>query len=323
MASTRIPLSLDPSRCDRCGRCTTACAAGALRVGATYIYVDWKSCDGCLECAKVCDAGAITGRGAPEAPAVPERRPATVSAPPTVRPTASAPEWTLLEAWALLAALIAAFLGKDALLTSDALLGLPGDTQVFARVAVLFSFYAIQAALLWLLAWRRGLSVLDAYRLRAADVPWNARLASAGLVVGLLVAVRLGAWGYGAFAQEMGWTPPAREVGDLTEIFGPTVWGLLLSVVLVVIVAPLVEEVVFRGVLQGAFAGRVDWRIAIALSAALFALYHFTPWLFLPLFALGAACGWLAHTRRSLLPAISLHGAYNVLPVVIAFWMVW
>jgi len=259
----------------------------------------------------------------PERRTVPERRPATVSAPPTVRPTASAPEWTLLEAWALLAALIAAFLGKDALLTSDALLGLPGDTQVFARVAVLFSFYVIQAALLWLLAWRRGLSVLDAYRLRAADVPWNARFASAGLVVGLLVAVRLGAWGYGAFAQEMGWTPPAREVGDLTEIFGPTVWGLLLSVVLVVIVAPLVEEVVFRGVLQGAFAGRVDWRIAIALSAALFALYHFTPWLFLPLFALGAACGWLAHTRGSLLPAISLHGAYNVLPVVIAFWMVW
>ncbi|MFU8891190.1 MAG: type II CAAX prenyl endopeptidase Rce1 family protein [Anaerosomatales bacterium] len=337
MAPTRIPLSLDPSRCNRCGRCTTACAAGALRVGATYIYVDWKSCDGCLECAKVCDAGAITGRGSQVIVPAPgrerpdefrnERSERGLSEAGGSRPGAysvtTPPEWTLLEAWALLAALIAAFLGKDALLTSDALLGLPGDTQVFARVAVLFSFYAIQAALLWLLAWRRGLSVLDAYRLRAADVPWNARLASAGLVVGLLVAVRLGAWGYGAFAQEMGWTPPAREVGDLTEIFGPTVWGLLLSVVLVVIVAPLVEEVVFRGVLQGAFAGRVDWRIAIALSAALFALYHFTPWLFLPLFALGAACGWLAHTRRSLLPAISLHGAYNVLPVVIAFWMVW
>lgn len=338
MGPARMPLSLDASRCDRCGRCASACGPRALRIGPSYIYVDWDSCDGCLECAKACDRGAIAKRGMQATPiesadrgrrsgefrserserglSKPEGRPLSTCT------ATSAPEWTLLEAWALLAVLFAAFLGKDAVMTSEAVRELSRVAQVFARAGVLFGFYAVQAALLWALAWRRGVSVFDAYRLRVADVPWRARFSSAGLVVGLLVIVRLGAWGYGALVQELGWDPPVRELADLTEVFGPTVWGLLLSVALVVIVAPVVEEVVFRGVLQGAFAREWDWRIAVALSAALFALYHLIPWLFVPLFALGVACGWLAHTRQSLLPAISLHGVYNVLPVVIAFWMV-
>ena len=318
MTTSRIPLSLDASRCDHCGRCEAVCKPGALRVGPSYLYVDWGSCDGCLECAKACDSGAIAKRGGQGiAPAPGRERPATSDAMP------ASPEWTLLEAWLLMAVLFVAFLGKDAVMTSGAVRGLSYEAQVFARVAVLFGFYAVQAAVLCALAWRRGLSVFDAYRLRGADVPVKARLESAGLVVGLLVVVRLSAWGYGALMQEFGWDPPLREVADLTQVFGPTIWGLLLSVALVVIVAPVVEEVVFRGVLQGAFAGQWDRRVAIVLAAALFALYHMTLWLFLPLFALGIACGWLAHTRRTLLPAISLHGAYNVLPVVLAFWMVW
>lgn len=345
MGPARIPLSLDASRCDRCGRCAPVCPAGALRVGQTYIYVDWRSCDGCLACAKACETGAITKRaaappssGAPRG-ATPRTQASRTAAPrtqaprtatprtaaprTTTTPAATPPEWSLLEAWTLLAVLFAAFLAKDVLMLSEFVSGLSSETKVFARVAVLFGFYGVQVAVLWAFAWRRGLALLDAYQLRASGVSWRTRLGSAGLVVGLLVVVRLGAWGYGVLAQALGWDPPVREIADLTEVFGPTIWGLLLSIALVVIVAPVVEEVVFRGVLQGAFASQWGWRVAVVASAALFAFYHLTPWLFVPLFALGLACGWLAHTRRTLLPAISLHAAYNVLPVVIAFWMVW
>ena len=319
------------------------CPSGALRVGPSYLYVDWRRCDGCLACVKACEAGAIIKRdiSTVSADSVTTRQHQARNAQPqpssalpgrtapeprrthTPVTTSVSPQWTLLEAWLLLAVLLVAFLTKDTLMVSDAVRGLSSEARVFARVAVLFGFYALQAAALWALARRRGLRVLDAYRLRTRGVSMKARLEAAGLVVGLLVLVRLGAWGYGALVQALGWDPPVREVADLTEIFGPTVWGLLLSVALVVVVAPVVEEVVFRGVLQQAFTGRFDWRVAVALSAALFALYHMTLWLFVPLFALGVACGWLAHTRRTLLPAISLHGAYNVLPVVLAFYMIW
>lgn len=325
MGPSRIPLTLDASLCDHCGKCVPACGPGALRVGPSYLFVDWEKCDGCLACAKLCGTGAIeasAARSAPSRPAV-DTRPAPAARPRASSGPLQAPEWTLLEAWLLLAVLFVAFLGKDALMTSAAVQGLSSEAQVFARVAVLFGFYGVQAAVLCALAWRRGLGVADAFRLRTSDVSLKSRLEAAALVVGMLVVVRVGAWAYGALVQEFGWDPPVREVADLTEVFGPTVWGLLLSVALVVIVAPLVEEVVFRGVLQSAFAARWDWRLAIALSAALFALYHMTLWLFVPLFALGVACGWLARTRETLLPAVSLHGAYNVLPVVIAFWMVW
>ncbi len=340
MTRSRVPLSLHSDRCDRCGRCIEACKSGALKVGVNYIFVDWRICDGCLACVRACERGAIEERDetstAPvridgsrdvggsgserskrEPPEPRRRRSSSGSAP------SAPPKWSLLEAWALLVILLVLFVGKDALLTSPAVRDLSSDAAVFARVGVLFAFYLVQMLVLWGLAWRRGLDVATAFRLRPAAKNWPQRIGSAGLVLGMLVVVRVGAWVYGVTVQEFGWDPPVRDVTELTEVFGPTAWGLLLSVVLVVVVAPVVEEIVFRGVLQDAFAEEWGVRVGIVASAALFALYHLTLWLFLPLFALGVACGWLARTRRSLLPAIALHSAYNVLPVVIAFYLVW
>lgn len=326
------------------------CESGALKVGVSYIFVDWRSCTGCLKCVKECDREAIRPReGRPAGPVkgsaggratadakqarsssgqkpVSRTTPASTAAGRDTGASAAAGEpveWTLLEAWALLVVLVLTFLGKDAIMTSDAVRGLEADATVLVRVAVLFGFYALQAGVLLFLARRRGVAVLDAFRLRAPDVGWSARVASAALVVALLVLVRVGGWAYGLTAQGLGWDPPVREISDLTEVFGPTVFGLLLSVALVVIVAPLVEEIVFRGVLQKAIVVRWGRGLGIGIAAGLFALYHFTPWLFVPLFALGVACGWLAESRRSLLPAISLHGAYNVIPVAIAFYLAW
>lgn len=231
--------------------------------------------------------------------------------------------WTLGEAWVVLAALLVAFVLKDVVMASTFVRQLDSDVAVFARVATLFAFYALQVGVLAALAWRRGASVIDAFRPRAVAVSWRGLAASVGLVAALLVGTRLVALVYGMTAQWVGWDPPAREIADLTEVFGPTVWGLLFSVALVVIVAPIVEEAVFRGVVQDAIASVSGHRVAIAVAAAIFALSHVTAWLFAPLFVLGLACGWLAHTRASLLPAIWLHAGYNLLPVLVAFYLVW
>lgn len=339
MPRAPIPLALQPDRCEKCRRCLEACPPGALKVGPTYILVDWRTCDGCLACAKACASGAITARSMTRVAAGDPRSGVSAKLRPpgstrVVKPRASRPvstaggvaggvDWTLTEAWVVIVVLLVTFLAKDAVLASASVTALHPDLAVFARVGTLFGFYALQACVLALLAWRRRVPVLEAFGLRAPHVAWPARLASVVMVVALLVGTRLVALAYGMTAQEAGWEPPARGILDLTEMFGPTVWGLIFSVALVVVVAPIIEEVLFRGVIQGALMPRVGYRVAIAAAAALFALSHVTAWLLLPLFVLGVACGWLAHTRSSLLPAIWLHAAYNLLPVIVAFYLVW
>ncbi|MRR13600.1 hypothetical protein EG835_14375, partial [bacterium] len=76
------PLGLDPRSCDACGNCVTACPRGALKVGRTYLKVDWSKCDACGGCARVCGTRAIVVRGAQ-----PARQPTTHDKPTARRST--------------------------------------------------------------------------------------------------------------------------------------------------------------------------------------------------------------------------------------------
>jgi len=102
---------------------------------------------------------------------------------------------------------------------------------------------------------------------------------------------------------------------------------LALRIALVVVVAslgPLVEELLFRGVLLSALMQhwRAGWSIAI--SALLFALVHLPSmqwqWYALPdLALLAAALAWLRLRSGSLWPAVLAHGINNLLAVVVWF----
>jgi len=87
-----------------------------------------------------------------------------------------------------------------------------------------------------------------------------------------------------------------------------------------VVAAPIVEEMMFRGVL---FPGlRQRWGLVggAALSAALFALSHNTlPGGFLQLWSLGFAFALVANRNRSILPNILMHGIHNGLVTALMF----
>ena len=81
-----------------------------------------------------------------------------------------------------------------------------------------------------------------------------------------------------------------------------------------VLVAPLVEELLFRGFLLPPLARRLGRAGGIALSALLFGLLHMTdPQAVPPLVVLGAVLGWLRLASGSLLPALILHAGNNTL----------
>jgi len=98
----------------------------------------------------------------------------------------------------------------------------------------------------------------------------------------------------------------------------PQVWTLVLAVLQAGILAPLVEEFTYRGVLMVSLMRRIGPAGAIGLSGAIFAAAHLEaqPQAVLPLFLLGLALGYAAYRTRSLVAPVIAHSLFNTLMVI-------
>jgi len=94
-------------------------------------------------------------------------------------------------------------------------------------------------------------------------------------------------------------------------------WVLALAGLEAVVLAPLAEEFLYRGVLLTAFLRAAGPVAALVLSSALFAMVHVPtePQALLPLFFLGMALGYAAYRTRSLVAPIIAHALFNGLMV--------
>lgn len=95
---------------------------------------------------------------------------------------------------------------------------------------------------------------------------------------------------------------------------GATWKSYLVNIFLIAFIPAISEELLFRGLLQHLFCKMAKnmW-IGIAISAFFFALIHFQPLNFLPMFALGFCYGLIAAFTGSLLITMLLHFANNAL----------
>lgn len=103
--------------------------------------------------------------------------------------------------------------------------------------------------------------------------------------------------------------------------------GLLLLTVALVVAAPLVEEVVFRGfLLPGLAASRLGASGAILFTSVFWALLHvqYQPFYLLQIIVLGIVFGWLRLKSGSTMLTIILHGLLNFVAMaqaaVVAEW---
>ena len=85
------------------------------------------------------------------------------------------------------------------------------------------------------------------------------------------------------------------------------------SLVALVVIAPVAEELMFRGL---CFAGM--GRYALPGSAALFAVAHGLPVLLLPIFVIGLGLGWLRSRTGSVYPGMGVHMSVNALALLVA-----
>lgn len=106
----------------------------------------------------------------------------------------------------------------------------------------------------------------------------------------------------------------ARAWFDVSADAEPLHWSVILFAV---IVAPLVEEYIFRGLLLTGLTRQLTPVLAILASAALFAVVH-PPVSIAPVFVLGLGAAVLATRSKRLLPGVILHLSYNATVVWLA-----
>jgi membrane protease YdiL (CAAX protease family) len=106
---------------------------------------------------------------------------------------------------------------------------------------------------------------------------------------------------------------PARDMTDRAD----GAIGVVLLVLIVGVGAPIVEEIFYRGLFQGALLKRgLPPAVAIGVSALVFGLSH-GQLLQLPALVLfGAVAGVLAHRAGRLGPAIAAHITFNMVTVI-------
>jgi uncharacterized protein len=132
-------------------------------------------------------------------------------------------------------------------------------------------------------------------------------------VLGVLAAGMIGEWGMGVIAE---W---GQVSSHWTEWFdADLVWGEGLGVVVTllefVVLAPLFEELAFRGLLFGTLRRKFTWSTSAALSAAVFAMAHGYGLLgFVSVFWSGLLWAWIYEKTGSLLPSILAHAVNNLL----------
>lgn len=92
---------------------------------------------------------------------------------------------------------------------------------------------------------------------------------------------------------------------------------ILISLVLFgIIIAPVIEEIIFRGFLQTTLRNSFGGRYAIVISAALFAGVHMDLFAFLQIFILGMLLGYLYERTQTLAASIIVHVLHNSLTLV-------
>jgi membrane protease YdiL (CAAX protease family) len=205
-------------------------------------------------------------------------------------------------------------LGRTAWLLAGTLLAALGLTAV---TLVLFPDWPqmvhmaipTQLALLGAVAWgirRTGLTWRQALGMRPLPpvLLWPLALVLAGSVTVFSEVYFI--------VQHLVPVPPEFEalLRDLLQIEGTA--DLVFTVALAVVLAPVLEEALFRGLILHGLARRRGPRSATLWTAAFFAFFHFyNPWQIVPTFLLGLLLGWVVLVTRSLWSSIVLHSAFN------------
>lgn len=180
------------------------------------------------------------------------------------------------------------------------------------RMASLVPGWIVMLGVAWFLASitgkdKRGWDL----RGKASDIPLGI---GAGMfiqvpiltIVGILMTLVLGDFTQSGRAQEL-----------VDSLNSPFAYAAL--IIGVAVGAPLVEELFYRGIIQGALVEKLGDIPGLVLASIIFGAVHFSWIEFIPLAVAGLGFGLLALKTGRLLPAIIAHMAFNAFTLVFLF----
>ena len=170
-------------------------------------------------------------------------------------------------------------------------------------LTILGGFFAIGLAAVVVAVAPLGRSAIPALGLRGTD--WKYPVFGALGTLVLSVAV-----------SQLGIEPQGMK--QVIEILPG---NLALSLVLLAVLAPLVEELIFRGLLYGWVTGRWGSLAGLIVSSVAFAAAHYEPAHVVLVLPLGFFFGWLRRRTDSLLPSLFSHIVNNGFALIAAVYL--
>lgn len=113
--------------------------------------------------------------------------------------------------------------------------------------------------------------------------------------------------------------PMPKSIASVMSSLRPEANAAWISILTLSVVAPLTEELFFRGLLLKGLLGVHPRRTSMVVSALFFALFHLNPWQFLGAFVAGLFFAWLFVRYGSVLPCVLAHALNNFIPILVTY----
>lgn len=160
-------------------------------------------------------------------------------------------------------------------------------------------------------------------QLRRSQLPLRGLFRPATRWVGFLPGMLLLMLGECILASEVSnWMvavlPPPQSFRDYAKPLHDLATHPFSAPFMLIVVAAVTEEFVFRGLILRGLLARIRPGRAIAISAGLFAVMHLNPWQLSTAFFIGVILGWVYLRTRSLALCIAGHGFHNAMSLLAA-----
>ena len=138
---------------------------------------------------------------------------------------------------------------------------------------------------------------------------------SMGIYYWIACLIIVGLWGWMLEILKLDFLLPPNTA---KEVLNLAFENIFITIILVSMIAPICEEVFFRGFLINGLERKFNLKISLLISSGIFSIFHIHIGSLFPTFILGICLGLLYIKSKSIYPSIFIHSIHNFLAVIIS-----